>query len=130
MITFIIGLIVLFVGGALYGKFCEKVFGPDDRKTPAIAMEDGVDYVPMKNWKNSLINLLKILTKHTLIIWKECRKTLNGSLINLIIVIKTNLGKMQKMPCHGQYRRPTERLQPMQKHHQGLCMSLLLLLQQ
>lgn len=60
MITFIIGLIVLFVGGALYGKFCEKVFGPDDRKTPAIAMEDGVDYVPMKNWKNSLINLLNI----------------------------------------------------------------------
>lgn len=35
MITFIIGLAVLFVGAAFYGKFCEKVFGPDDRKTPA-----------------------------------------------------------------------------------------------
>ena len=32
MITFIIGLAILFVGAALYGKFCEKVFGPDDRK--------------------------------------------------------------------------------------------------
>ena len=47
MITFIIGLVILFVGSALYGKFCEKVFGPDDRKTPAYTKEDGIDYVPM-----------------------------------------------------------------------------------
>ena len=60
MITFIIGLVILFVGAALYGKFCEKVFGPDDRKTPAYTKEDGVDYVPMRGWKNSLINLLNI----------------------------------------------------------------------
>ena len=60
MITFIIGLVILFVGAALYGKFCEKVFGPDDRKTPAYTKQDGVDYVPMKGWKNSLINLLNI----------------------------------------------------------------------
>lgn len=60
MITFIIGLVVLFVGAAFYGRFCEKVFGPDDRQTPAYAKQDGVDYVPMKGWKNSLINLLNI----------------------------------------------------------------------
>ncbi len=60
MLTFIIGLVILFVGGALYGKFCETVFGPDDRETPAYAKQDGVDYVPMKTWKNSLINLLNI----------------------------------------------------------------------
>ena len=60
MITFILGLVILFVGAALYGKFCEKVFGPDDRKTPAYTKEDGVDYVPMRGWKNSLINLLNI----------------------------------------------------------------------
>ena len=60
MITFIIGLVILFGGGYLYSKHCEKVFGPDDRETPAIAMQDGVDYVPMKMWKNSLINLLNI----------------------------------------------------------------------
>ena len=41
-------------------RFCEKVFGPDDRKTPAYTKQDGVDYVPMKGWKNSLINLLNI----------------------------------------------------------------------
>lgn len=60
MTTFIIGLIILVGGGALYGKLCVKVMKPDDRKTPAITHEDGVDYVPMKTWKNSLINLLNI----------------------------------------------------------------------
>ncbi len=60
MTTFIIGLVILIVGGTLYGKFCTKVMGPDDRKTPAVTKEDGVDYVPMKSWRNSLINLLNI----------------------------------------------------------------------
>ena len=60
MATFIIGLVILIGGAALYGRFCEKVFGPDDRKTPAYTKEDGVDYVPMRGWKNSLINLLNI----------------------------------------------------------------------
>ena len=60
MTTFIIGLVILFVGAALYGKFCEKVFGPDDRETPAYSKQDGVDYVPMRGWKNALINLLNI----------------------------------------------------------------------
>ena len=60
MATFLIGLVILFVGAALYSKFCEKVFGPDDRETPAYSKQDGVDYVPMRCWKNSLINLLNI----------------------------------------------------------------------
>ena len=60
MITFIIGLALLAVGGAVYGKVCEKVFRPDDRETPAVRMNDGMDYVPMKKWKNSLIQLLNI----------------------------------------------------------------------
>ena len=60
MATFLIGLAILIGGGMLYGRFCEKLFEPDDRKTPAYTMEDGVDYVPMKTWKNSLINLLNI----------------------------------------------------------------------
>ena len=47
MATFIIGLVILFGGAALYGRFCEKVFGPDDRQTPAYAKQDGVDYIPM-----------------------------------------------------------------------------------
>jgi len=60
MATFLIGLVILIGGAALYGRFCEKIFGPDDRQTPAYTKADGVDYVPMKGWKNSLINLLNI----------------------------------------------------------------------
>jgi carbon starvation protein CstA len=56
----LIGLVILFVGAAVYGKICENVMKPDDRKAPAFTKEDGVDYVPMKTWKNSLINLLNI----------------------------------------------------------------------
>ena len=60
MATFIIGLVILFGGAAVYGKFCEKVFDPDDRETPAYSRQNGVDYIPMRGWKNGLINLLNI----------------------------------------------------------------------
>ena len=60
MVYLVVGLVILVVGGWLYGKFVEKQFGPDDRKTPAYAKGDGVDYVPLKGWKNTLINLLNI----------------------------------------------------------------------
>lgn len=60
MTTFIIGLVILIAGGLAYGKVCEKVFGPDDRPTPAVSINDGVDYVPMKQSKNALIELLNI----------------------------------------------------------------------
>ncbi len=60
MQTFVLGIIILIVGGALYGAFCQKIFAPDDRQTPAYAKTDGVDFVPMPKWKNSLINLLNI----------------------------------------------------------------------
>ena len=60
MTTFIAGLAILLFGGIFYGKLCTRIIKPDDRKTPAYTREDGVDYVPMKTWKNSLINLLNI----------------------------------------------------------------------
>ncbi len=60
MITFFIGLAILVIGGFLYSKLCVKVFGPDDRKTPCYTKADGVDFVPLPLWKNSLINLLNI----------------------------------------------------------------------
>lgn len=60
MTCLIVGLVILVVGGWLYGKFVEKQFGPDDRQTPAYAKRDDVDYVPIKGWKNTLINLLNI----------------------------------------------------------------------
>ena len=60
MVYLIVGLVILILGGWGYGKFVEKQFGPDERPTPAYAKRDGVDYVPIKGWKNTLINLLNI----------------------------------------------------------------------
>lgn len=40
---------IFYLGYQLYSGFISRVFGLDDRrKTPAVAMEDGVDYVPTK----------------------------------------------------------------------------------
>ena len=60
MITFIIGILALVLGYAIYGKWVAHVFGPDDRKTPAIAMADGIDYVAMPTWKVYMIQFLNI----------------------------------------------------------------------
>ena len=61
MITFIIGLVILFVGAAIYGSFCERVMNPNSSaQTPAVKFKDGVDFVPMNKWKNCLIELLNI----------------------------------------------------------------------
>ncbi len=60
MISLFISLAVLIIGYLVYGKVAEKVFAPDDRQTPAIAINDGVDCVPMKPWKSFLIQLLNI----------------------------------------------------------------------
>lgn len=60
MITFLISLVALLLGYALYSKLVEKVFCVDDRPTPAVAHPDGVDYTPMKTWRLFLIQLLNI----------------------------------------------------------------------
>ncbi|MBR3340370.1 MAG: carbon starvation protein A [Clostridiales bacterium] len=60
MVSFFIALIVLFIGYITYGHLTEKIFGPDDRMTPAVEINDGVDCVPIKTWKALLIQLLNI----------------------------------------------------------------------
>ena len=60
MISLLISFAVLIVGYIVYGRVAEKIFSPDDRKTPAIAVNDGVDCVPMKRWKSFLVQLLNI----------------------------------------------------------------------
>ena len=60
MITVLCALLALVLGYLLYGRLVAGVFGPDDRKTPAYAREDGVDFVPMKTWKAFLVQLLNI----------------------------------------------------------------------
>lgn len=53
-------MLLLAVGYVFYGKLVERVFRPDDRPTPAVDHPDGVDYIPMKNWRVFLIQLLNI----------------------------------------------------------------------
>ena len=60
MISLILSLIVLLAGYLVYGRVVEKIFCPDDRQTPALAVHDGVDCVPLKTGRAFLIQLLNI----------------------------------------------------------------------
>ena len=44
----------------IYGRFIEKLFGPDDRETLAFKQNDGIDYIPMPTWKIFMIQFLNI----------------------------------------------------------------------
>ena len=60
MISFFLCLALLIIGYFTYGKMVENIFGPDDRETPAVVINDGVDYVVLPQWKLFLIQLLNI----------------------------------------------------------------------
>ena len=60
MVTFTLALIILIVGYFTYGAFINRIFGPDDRKTPALTKTDGVDYIPLPTWKIFMIQFLNI----------------------------------------------------------------------
>ena len=61
MISFLISICALILGYLIYGRFVEKVFGPDPaRTTPAISKADGVDFIPMPAWKIYMIQFLNI----------------------------------------------------------------------
>ena len=60
MISFTIALLALLAGYLLYSKFIERIFGPDDRPTPAVAHSDGVDFVTLPSWKVFMIQFLNI----------------------------------------------------------------------
>ena len=60
MITFTFALLLLIGGYIVYGAYVNRIFGPDDRKTPALSMADGVDYIPLPTWKIFMIQFLNI----------------------------------------------------------------------
>ena len=60
MISFLLCLAILIGGYFVYGKIVDNTFGPDDRETPAVRINDGVDYVVMPQWKLFLVQLLNI----------------------------------------------------------------------
>lgn len=61
MISFTICLSILIAGYFVYGRYVERIFGPDPgRKTPALTKADGVDYIPLPTWKIFMIQFLNI----------------------------------------------------------------------
>lgn len=61
MYTFLGGLVLLIIGYFTYGKFVEKVFGvKEERPTPAYSKRDNVDFLPLKERKNAMIQLISI----------------------------------------------------------------------
>lgn len=60
MITFTFCLLVLLAAYFSYGRFVERIFAPDDRPTPALTKQDGVDYMPLPKWKIFMIQFLNI----------------------------------------------------------------------
>jgi Carbon starvation protein, predicted membrane protein len=61
MITFLSAILALLIGYFIYGKFIERFFGANDKiKTPAVRLEDGVDFIPMPTWKMFTIQFLNI----------------------------------------------------------------------
>ena len=63
MFSFLICLALLIGGYFVYGGIVEKTFGPDDRETPAVKINDGVDYVVLPQWKLFMIQLLNIAAR-------------------------------------------------------------------
>jgi len=52
---------MLVLGYVFYGRFVNSVFAPDGaRRTPSVALADGVDYIAMPTWKVFLIQFLNI----------------------------------------------------------------------
>lgn len=60
MISFSLSLITLILGYLFYGRYVERVLGPDNRETPAVAKADGVDFIVLPPWKIFMIQFLNI----------------------------------------------------------------------
>lgn len=60
MVTFLIGLAILVIGGLFYARLSTRLFQPSDAPTPAYTKSDGMDFIPMGKTRNALINLLNI----------------------------------------------------------------------
>jgi len=60
MITFVVCVLLLLLGYTLNTRVVESAFGISDAVTPAHALFDGVDFVPMNRWRLFFVELLNI----------------------------------------------------------------------
>lgn len=57
MISFFLCLLLLIGGYFVYGKIVENTFAPDDRETPAVKINDGVDYIQRRRSEQDKTNI-------------------------------------------------------------------------
>ena len=60
MLSFTLSVIALFFGYMIYGRVAERIFGPDDRETPALRKADKMDYIVLPSWRIFMIQFLNI----------------------------------------------------------------------
>ena len=61
LLVFLLSVLLLVLGYALYGRLAERLYGGDPRMPmPCHTQADGVDYVRLPTWKVFLIQLLNI----------------------------------------------------------------------
>ena len=61
MLLFLSAVLLLLCGYFIYGTIVERIFGADDKRpTPAIALCDNVDFMPLSDWRVFLIQFLNI----------------------------------------------------------------------
>ncbi len=60
MILFFAGVAILIIGYLTYSKYVEAQFDPKDDKTACESKYDGVDFIPLSQFKNMIIHLFNI----------------------------------------------------------------------
>lgn len=60
MLLFFIGILILTTGYLTYSKYVEAQFCPEDKEAASIKKYDGVDYIPLSEFKNMVIHLFNI----------------------------------------------------------------------
>ena len=103
MISFLLCLAILIGGYFVYGKIVDNTFGPDDRETPAVRINDGVDYVVMPQWKLFLVQLLNIAGLGPIF------GALQGALWGPVVFLWITFGTIFAGGVHDYFSRSEER---------------------
>jgi carbon starvation protein CstA len=109
MLTFLVGILILVLGYFFWSKVAEKIFGPDDRKTPALKHPDAVERVPLSKRRNLLIQLLNIAGMGPIVGVVLGMKF--GAIVFLILPIGNVIGGGSDDFCDGSIRKLGFRLE-------------------
>lgn len=86
MISFLLCIAIMLCGYLFYSRRIDRLFGADDRPTPAVTRADGVDFIVLPPWKLFLIQLLNIAGLGPIL------GALNGALFGPVCYLWITLG--------------------------------------